>query len=227
MARKRTESFPLLAAAAGALLAAAVPAAAQAAPAGPAAHAPGLPADTGLVYRREVFQYQPVGRPDPFRPLLNAADLGVRLEDLRLTAVVYHPNPRLALAVFTRGDTSRAIRVRVGQRIGGLTVLAIYPRRVDVRVDEFGTSRVESVGLKRAVFSPEAAAAATLSPIAPSAGAAPAGAAGQQGGQPAAQVPERPQPLSRGGRKPASPNPPAAAPQQNQAAPQARRPTYP
>jgi hypothetical protein len=225
MARKRTERFPLLAALGGALLAAALPAAAQAAQPAPTPAA-AVPADTGLVYRREVFQYHGVGRPDPFRPLLNAADLGVRLEDLRLTAVVYHPNPRLALAVFTRGDTSRAIRVRVGQRIGGLTVLAIYPRRVDVRVDEFGTSRVESVGLKRAVFSPEAAAAATLNPVAP--GPQPAGAAaGQPGGQ--AAVPERPLPLGRGGRKPASPAPPTTAPQPQptQAAPQARRPTYP
>jgi hypothetical protein len=221
MALDRSRPLGLALALAAALLAA-LPAAAQAAPAaapGPAAAA--LPADTGLVYKREVFQYHGVGRPDPFRPLLSAADLGVRLEDLRLTAVVYHPDPRLAVAVFTRGDTSRAIRVRVGQRIGGITVLAIYPRRVDVRVDEFGASRVESVGLKRAVFSAEAAAQATLAPMAPPAGSGQPAAA--DAGQGAATQPLGP--LSRGGRKPAAA--PATPVQPTQAAPQTRRPTYP
>jgi hypothetical protein len=211
MARKPCSS--LLAAAALAAAAPALPAPAQAAAPPPAAAAA---ADTGLVYRREVFDYQPVGRPDPFRPLLSAADMGVRVEDLRLTAVVYNPNPRLSVAVFARGDASSSLRVRVGQRLGNMTVIGIYPRRVDVRVEEFGVGRVQSLTLKRTPF-----------------GATPAAPAPAQdaGGQPTvvvtppSQAPAQPTgPLQRGGRRPATP-PPAAQPAP--AATQTRPPTYP
>lgn len=147
------------------LLAAAPPALAQA-PAGapPAGAAPaaagaaGAPAampDPAIVYRREVFSYDRRGRPDPFRPLMSAGDLGIRLEDLRLRGVVYNPNPRLSVAVFAQADTGSSIRLRVGQRYGNLTVLAIQPRRVDVRVDEFGQSRVQSIPLRRQPFVPQ------------------------------------------------------------------------
>ena len=111
------------------------------------------------VYRREVFRYQRGGRPDPYQPLLNAADLGYRIEDLRLTAIIYSPNPRQSVAVFALADSARRFRLRAGQRLGSITVLNIYPRRVDVRVDDFGVGRIESVQLQRAQRQQAAAAA--------------------------------------------------------------------
>lgn len=110
----------------------------------------------GVVYRREVFTYSGRGRPDPFRPLLGAEDLGVRVEDLRLTSVIYNPNPAQSIAVFIGADSSR-MRLRVGQRTGNITVTAIYPRRVDLRVDEFGVSRGHSILLKRQPIEPQPA----------------------------------------------------------------------
>jgi hypothetical protein len=218
MARKPSRS--LLAAALMAAAAPALPAPAQAAP--PPRPAAPAAADTGLVYRREVFQYQPVGRPDPFRPLLTAADMGIRAEDLRLTAVVYNPNPRLSVAVFARGDGG-SLRVRVGQRLGNLTVVGIYPRRVDVRVEEFGVGRVQSMTLQRQPFAPV-----------PSQPAADAGAPQGAGNgaptvvvTPPAQTPAQPTgPLQRGGRRPAAPTATPAT-QPAPASAQSRPPTYP
>jgi|GEM_PF-1900991 len=134
-------------------LAAQAPAAAAAPPAGQvAAAAPGAPATlpAGDVYRREVFRYLRGGRPDPFSPLLTAAELGFRVEDLRLTSIIFSPDGRRSIAVFAEGDSARRYRLHQGQRLGTMTVLRIWPQRVDVRVDEFGGSRLQTVLLQRA-----------------------------------------------------------------------------
>src|SRR5215210_3436122 len=140
-----------LAALLGARAPAPAPAQAPARPVSTAAPAPAaraaLPAAD--VYRREVFRYQRGGRPDPFQPLLTAAELGFRVEDLRLSAIIYSPGGNRSVAVFATGDSARRYRLRQGQRMGTMTVLRILPNRVDVRVDEFGGSRLQSIPLVR------------------------------------------------------------------------------
>jgi hypothetical protein len=126
--------------------------------AAPAAAQPAAPADSAVrpvqTYRREVFRYQRGGRPDPFQPLLSAADMGYRVEDLRLTSIVYSPNPRQSIAVFAMADSSGRFRLRAGQRLGNITIIGIYPRRVDVQVSDFGVARVQSLTLQRVVRPP-------------------------------------------------------------------------
>ena len=137
-------------------LAAQAPAAA--APAGQvAAAAPAAALPAGDVYRREVFRYLRGGRPDPFAPLLTAAELGFRVEDLRLTSIIYSPEARRSIAVFAEGNGARRYRLHQGQRLGTMTVLRVWPRRVDVRVDEFGGSRLQTIVLERAQRQEEAA----------------------------------------------------------------------
>jgi hypothetical protein len=168
------------------LLAAALLAAA----AEPAAAQP--PADSSSVYRREVFRYDRRGRPDPFRPLLTAVDLGFRVDELRLVGVVYNPNPRLALAVFAPNDSSPRLRLRVGQRVGNITVTSIQPRAVQVRVDELGASRVETIALRR--YPPQAGQGAPGDRYRrnqPQTQAAPAQTAPAGGASPANQPPAR------------------------------------
>lgn len=125
---------------------------AQAAAARPAAAA--APAEPALpeaeVYRREVFRYPAGGRPDPFQPLLGSEEMGVRVQDLRLVGIVYSGDPRASVATFTLPDSTQRVRLRVGQRLGAVTVLAIQPRRVDLREDEMGVSRVYQLQLERA-----------------------------------------------------------------------------
>jgi len=154
-------ALALLLTLAAAPLAAQAPAAtAPAAGARVAAAAPAATLPAGDVYRREVFRYLRGGRPDPFTPLLTAAELGFRVEDLRLTSIIYSPDARRSIAVFAEGDSARRYRLHQGQRLGTMTVLRIWPQRVDVRVDEFGGSRLQTVLLQRAQRQEPAPAAA-------------------------------------------------------------------
>lgn len=125
--------------------AAAVPADALAGEALPGAAA--LP--EGDLYRREVFRYQAGGRPDPFRPLLTGDDMGVRVQDLRLVGIIHSSTPGASVAVFTLPSDSTRVRMRTGQRLGAVTVVAIHPRRVDVREDALGVSRTYALELQR------------------------------------------------------------------------------
>jgi hypothetical protein len=76
--------------------------------------------------------------------------MGVRVQDLRLVSVIYSGTPGASVATFTLPDSTQRVRLRVGQRLGSVTVLRIQPRRVDVREDEMGVSRVYSLELERA-----------------------------------------------------------------------------
>ncbi len=112
----------------------------------PAQSAPGTASEGA--YSREVFVYDRAGRTDPFRSLLGTPDLGIRFEDLTLRGLIYNPDQRRSVAVFHDGSSDRRLRLRVGERVGGITVVAVYPRRVDVRVDEFGVARRETLYIK-------------------------------------------------------------------------------
>lgn len=103
---------------------------------------------TNVIYEREVFQYPGGGRPDPFRSLLDA-ELGVRIEDLTLRGVVYHPDPSQSVAVLAQRGSDRRIQARIGQRVGTLRVLAIHPDRVELVVEELGVSRRETLRIVR------------------------------------------------------------------------------
>ena len=106
--------------------------------------------DSAIVYEREVFQYSRSGRPDPFRSLLNSAELGVRVEDLRLRGVIHNPDPSLSVAVLEQAGNERRIRARVGDRIGTLRVISINQRSIDVMVEELGVARRETLTLSTA-----------------------------------------------------------------------------
>ncbi|MQA89895.1 MAG: hypothetical protein GEU90_06640 [Gemmatimonas sp.] len=110
-------------------------------------NAPASAADLG--YEREVFRYSQGNRPDPFRSLLLDGDLGIRLEELTLKGTVYHPDPSLSVAIITREGTDRQIKARVGEPVGGLRVLAIYPDRVDIVIEELGVAQRETLHLVR------------------------------------------------------------------------------
>jgi hypothetical protein len=149
------------------------------------------------VYRREVFTYQRTGRPDPFQPLTGGAELAIRPEDLQLSGLIYSGNPRESVANFIVPGSDRRIRLRTGERFGALTVLSIYPGHVNVRVDEFGNSRIYSIQLQRRRFD----------------NGQPRASAAEQDGQPAAA-----EPGAQVQQQPQQDQPPTQAP----AAPQRR-----
>lgn len=106
-------------------------------------------ADTTIIYEREVFTYSSAGRPDPFRSLLDDAEMGIRLEDLTLRGIVHHRDPSQSVAVLTQAGSDRRVRARVGERVGALRILAIYPDRVDLVVEELGVARRETLRIVR------------------------------------------------------------------------------
>jgi hypothetical protein len=180
----------------------------------PAAFAAQAPADTARaaapeeveVYRREVFQYQRAGRPDPFQPLTGSPELAIRPEDLQLSGLVYSPNPRESVASFIVPGTNQRIRLRTGERFGAMTLVAVYPAHVNVRVDEFGTSRTYSIQLRRrpAQEDSRAGGAALEMESASSAGAAAAPEAQPQA-QPQQTEPAPPRAPQRRGSRAAQP----------------------
>lgn len=107
------------------------------------------PVDSQVIYRREVFDYSRAGRPDPFRSLVGSADLGIRVEDLSLRGVVVHPNASQSVAVIAREGNPRLIRARVGDRIGGIRIVAIRPRNIEVVIEDLGVARRETIEITR------------------------------------------------------------------------------
>jgi hypothetical protein len=105
--------------------------------------------ESGLDYRRESFRYPGASRPDPFRPLVGNVEVGVRLEDLTLRGVIYHPDPGRSVAVIARSGEDRPLRAVVGDRIGGIRLVAIRPGAVDLLVEELGIARRETLTLSR------------------------------------------------------------------------------
>lgn len=106
-------------------------------------------ASAPMVYEREVFRYDRGGRPDPFRSLLTAEELGYRVEDMRLTGIIYSPDPRRSVTVLSDVVSKKRFRLKVGERVGGIVVAAIRPREVDLVINEFGVIRRETLVLKR------------------------------------------------------------------------------
>ena len=104
--------------------------------------------DSTIQYHRERFEYSRDGRPDPFRSLLQDPQLGMRLEDLSLVGVLHDADPARSVAILAQAGSNRRMRVRIGERVGSVRVLAIGPESVDVLVEEFGVTRREQLELK-------------------------------------------------------------------------------
>jgi hypothetical protein len=110
-----------------------------------------------LVFEREVFNYPDYPRRNPFAPL-SGGEGGPRFEELELRMVILSDEPGQSVATLmerTPGARGRAAgpertyRVRVGDRLGNLRVLAIRLREIDVEVDDFGSRERRTMGLQR------------------------------------------------------------------------------
>ncbi|MEX2470607.1 MAG: hypothetical protein WEA34_00405 [Gemmatimonadota bacterium] len=105
--------------------------------------------ETELVFEREVFQYPSFTRPNPF-VALDDDSAGPRFEQLSVIGIMHSQNPSASVAVLSTGGVSvaqdgtvspvegDAYYLRVGQRLGNVTIVEIHPERVVVDVEEFG-----------------------------------------------------------------------------------------
>jgi hypothetical protein len=97
---------------------------------------------------REVFDYAHDGRRDPFVSLLTTAELRPTISDLRLTSIIYDNSGRNSLATMRDLATNTRYTVKVGSTMGRMRVAAIRPLTVLLTIDEFGTTRQDSLILR-------------------------------------------------------------------------------
>lgn len=112
----------------------------------------GPPAETELVFEREVFVYPLFTRSNPFVALTSDTGVGPLYAQLRLSGIIFSENdPSLSVAVFnTAGVTvgedgtlaadgeGESFYVKTGQTLGNITVVEITRETVVVDVEEFG-----------------------------------------------------------------------------------------
>lgn len=115
----------------------------------PAAAAPA--ADTAAppptIYR-ESFMYEADGRRDPFNSLLTTNELRPTISDLRLTGVLYDHTGRHSVATLRDVGTNAQYRVTTGSTLGRMRVSNIRYTTVVFTIDEFGTTRQDSLVLR-------------------------------------------------------------------------------
>lgn len=108
------------------------------------------PADTAgpppSIYR-EVFDYTREGRRDPFNSLLTTSELRPTMSDLRLTGVLFDPSNRRSGATLRDVSTNTQYRVNVGSTLGRMRVSSIRNKTVVFTIEEFGTTRQDSLVL--------------------------------------------------------------------------------
>lgn len=116
-------------------------------PADSAATSPDTAGPPPTVYR-EAFAYEPDGRRDPFVSLLTTNELRPTMSDLRLTGILYDQSGgRHSVATLRDVSTNQQYRVTLGTALGRMRVAAIGVKRVLFTIDEFGTTRQDSLVL--------------------------------------------------------------------------------
>ena len=100
-----------------------------------------------VTFNREVFQYDPAGRRDPFVSLVKSSEIRPTLSDLRLTTIAFDPLGRNSVAVLRDLGTKEQYRVKVGTALGRMRVVRIDPKVVTFALEEFGFSRQETLAI--------------------------------------------------------------------------------
>jgi hypothetical protein len=102
----------------------------------------------GPAITREVFEYTREGRRDPFVSLLTTAELRPTMSDLRLTSIFLDLGGPNSLATLRDVSSNGRYTVRVGSTVGRMRVAAIHDQAVLMTIQEFGTTRRDSLVLR-------------------------------------------------------------------------------
>ena len=97
---------------------------------------------------RESFTTRADGRRDPFNSLLTTNELRPALSDLRLTGVLYDHTGGHSVATLRDLGTNAQYRVTTGSTLGRMRVSTIRYTTVVFTIDEFGTTRQDSLILR-------------------------------------------------------------------------------
>ncbi|MEO7085564.1 MAG: hypothetical protein ABI442_03390 [Gemmatimonadaceae bacterium] len=94
---------------------------------------------------RESFQYSADRRRDPFNSLLTTNELRPTLSDLKITGILFDPSGRRSFATLRDLVTNAQYRVTNGSTLGRMRVTGIRTKLVVFTIDEFGTTRQDSL----------------------------------------------------------------------------------
>jgi hypothetical protein len=110
----------------------------------------GSKSDTAAVpttIMREEYAYSRDGRRDPFYSLLATSELRPTIGDLRLTGILFDRSGSRSVATLRDVSSNIQYRVFVGSTLGRMRVNAIRMKAVVFTIDEFGTTRQDSLFL--------------------------------------------------------------------------------
>jgi hypothetical protein len=96
---------------------------------------------------REEYAYSRDGRRDPFYSLLATSELRPTLSDLRLTGILFDHSGNRSVATLRDVQSNMQYRVFVGSTLGRMRVSTIRMKAVIFTIDEFGTTRQDSLFL--------------------------------------------------------------------------------
>jgi hypothetical protein len=99
------------------------------------------------VLMREAYDYSASGRRDPFVSLLSTNELRPAMSDLRLTGILFDHVGGHSVATLRDIGTNAQYRVTVGSGLGRMRVSAIRTKTVLFTIEEFGSSRQDSLVL--------------------------------------------------------------------------------
>jgi hypothetical protein len=99
------------------------------------------------VIMREVFEYEPAGRRDPFFSLLTTAELRPTITDLKLVGILYDESGRRPVAIMRDVQNNTQYRVTTGMTLGRMRVSSIKRRAVIFTIEEFGLNRMDTLVL--------------------------------------------------------------------------------
>jgi hypothetical protein len=99
------------------------------------------------VIMREVYDYSASGRRDPFVSLLSTNELRPAMSDLRLTGILFDHVGGHSVATLRDIGTNAQYRVTVGSGLGRMRVSAIRTKTILFTIEEFGSSRQDSLVL--------------------------------------------------------------------------------
>lgn len=100
-----------------------------------------------VTFNREVFQYNPAGRRDPFVSLIRSSEIRPLITDLRLTTIAFDPTGGASVAVLRDIGTKEQYRVKVGSTLGRMRVVRIDQKAVTFALEEFGYGRQETLSM--------------------------------------------------------------------------------
>jgi hypothetical protein len=114
--------------------------------ASPAGGTTAAPVDTSppVIIMRETFTYEGSARRDPFLSLVSTAELRPALSDLKLNFITYAEQGG-SVANIRDNYARKPVLAKVGTQFGRMRVVAIHPNAVVFSIEEFGTTRRDSL----------------------------------------------------------------------------------